>query len=251
MRTCAIMQATYLPWTGFFALMASSDDFIILDDVQFSYQSWQQRNRIRAGKSEIMLTVPVHRPSGLHTLLKQVTLDNTRTWRKKHSQSIRLNYCKSQHWENFGPALLKLFENQEAHLLLNWNLSFIEFIKKALNINTNIHLASDINEPSDKVERLIQLCQSCQADRYISPIGSFEYINLDNRFTDSNIDLRYIDYTPQSYTQVGEGFLPSLSTVDLLLNMGPESVQIIKTGINGFLTHEELTIQKNISSLPL
>ena len=47
MQSVAIMQPTYLPWAGYFALMDSVDTFVILDSVQFSKRSWQQRNQIK------------------------------------------------------------------------------------------------------------------------------------------------------------------------------------------------------------
>ena len=43
----AIMQPTYLPWSGYFGLMQSVDAFVLLDSVQFTRRSWQQRNQIK------------------------------------------------------------------------------------------------------------------------------------------------------------------------------------------------------------
>ncbi|WP_370302900.1 WbqC family protein, partial [Rheinheimera baltica] len=43
---CAIMQPTFLPWSGYFNLMASVDVFVFLDDAQFQKGSWHNRNRI-------------------------------------------------------------------------------------------------------------------------------------------------------------------------------------------------------------
>ena len=55
----AIMQPTYLPWLGYFALMDRVDCFILLDTVQFARRSWQQRNRIKTARGPLWLTVPV------------------------------------------------------------------------------------------------------------------------------------------------------------------------------------------------
>ena len=44
----AISQPTYLPWLGYFDLIDQVDRFVVLDNVQFEKQSWQQRNRIKS-----------------------------------------------------------------------------------------------------------------------------------------------------------------------------------------------------------
>ena len=49
-KSIAINQPTFLPWIGWFDLLDQTDIFVILDDVQFSKQSWQQRNRIKTEK---------------------------------------------------------------------------------------------------------------------------------------------------------------------------------------------------------
>ena len=55
----AIMQPTYLPWSGYFGLLNSVDLFVYLDSVQFDKRSWQQRNQIKSVNGPQWLTVPV------------------------------------------------------------------------------------------------------------------------------------------------------------------------------------------------
>ena len=45
-----ITQPTFLPWVGYFDLIDQADLFIILDDVKFEKQSWQQRNKFKTNK---------------------------------------------------------------------------------------------------------------------------------------------------------------------------------------------------------
>jgi hypothetical protein len=54
-----ISQPTYLPWGGYFGLLNFVDEFVFLDDVQFSKRSWQQRNLIKVNNEKKFLTVPV------------------------------------------------------------------------------------------------------------------------------------------------------------------------------------------------
>ena len=58
-KTCVIMQPSYLPWIGYFDLIQRSNVFVFLNDVQFSKQSWQVKNKINSQGKELVLTVPV------------------------------------------------------------------------------------------------------------------------------------------------------------------------------------------------
>ena len=44
--TCAIMQPSFLPWAGYFNLIALSEHFIFLTDAEFSKGSWHNRNQV-------------------------------------------------------------------------------------------------------------------------------------------------------------------------------------------------------------
>src|SRR5688572_2479515 len=68
MSSVAIMQPTFLPWLGYLDLMDQVDTFVVYDDAQFSYQSWQHRNRIRTRSGLAWLTVPIARTSRFEPL---------------------------------------------------------------------------------------------------------------------------------------------------------------------------------------
>ena len=59
MKKIAIMQPTYLPWSGYFGLMQYVDIFVFLDSVQFERRSWQQRNKIKTRNGEKIISIPV------------------------------------------------------------------------------------------------------------------------------------------------------------------------------------------------
>ena len=67
----AVMQPTYLPWSGYFNLIANVKDFVFLDDVQFSKSSWHNRNRINEFGDVKWITVPVSHAS--HQLINENT----------------------------------------------------------------------------------------------------------------------------------------------------------------------------------
>src|SRR5690242_13477665 len=73
---CVIMQPTFLPWAGYFHLLAEADVFVFLDDVQLSKQSWQTRNRILLNGQPHWISVPIeHR--GLSQTIRETPLVHT------------------------------------------------------------------------------------------------------------------------------------------------------------------------------
>ena len=80
-KTCVIMQPTYLPWIGYFDLIQRSNVFVFLNDVQFSKQSWQVKNKINSQGKELILTVPVKKTK-LATNIDQIIIDQSKPWKK-------------------------------------------------------------------------------------------------------------------------------------------------------------------------
>ena len=58
-KTIAILQSNYIPWVGYFGLIRSVDEFVILDSVQFTKNDWRNRNRIRTANGAAWLTIPI------------------------------------------------------------------------------------------------------------------------------------------------------------------------------------------------
>ena len=92
-KTISIHQPGYLPWLGFFHKMICSDEFVIFDDVQFGKNSFDNRNKIKTPNGPIWLTVPIITAGkSKETMINTAQIDNRQPWRKKHSDTIKLNY---------------------------------------------------------------------------------------------------------------------------------------------------------------
>jgi hypothetical protein len=219
MRTCAVMQPTYLPWLGYFDLIARSDIFVIYDTVQFEKQSWQQRNRVRNKDGEIMLTLPVRYGSGLSRRIKEVEIDYSRNVPKKHSSTIQLSYSKARNFSTLFPELEALYKTQPS-LLMDLNVALIKIGMKFLNIETPLIYASELDVQGNRVEALIDICKKLNASRYYSPVGSKVYIDENNLFPGNGIELVYQDYSHPVYQQVNfPDFISHLSFIDYLFNV--------------------------------
>lgn len=219
MRTCAIMQPTYLPWLGYFELIEKSDVFVIYDSVQFEKQSWQQRNRIRNKDGEIVLILPVKYGDGLERRIKDVEIDYSRNIPKKHLTGILMSYSKTKNFSILFPELEAIYLTKPK-FLLEMNIALIKLGMKYLKINTPLIYSSELDVKGTKVEALIDICKKVNANRYFSPIGSKEYIDENNLFPENNIDLVYQNFQHPTYAQANySDFISHLAFIDYLFNL--------------------------------
>ena len=219
MKTCVIMQPTYLPWLGYFDLIKSSDVFVFLDHVQFSKQSWQQRNKIRDKNGEQILTIATLKGSTKETMIKDVLIDQNKIPLKKHLKTIKNNYAKAKNFKTIFAELEEIYSRDYTYLA-TVNMDLIAYGCQKMGITPSIVQSSDLDISLPKVEGIIEICKQVDADHYLSPVGAKEYIEENNIFDANNIALSYQEYTPPTYTQINyNDFISHLSFIDYLFNL--------------------------------
>jgi hypothetical protein len=225
-RILAAHQPQYLPWLGYFDKMDQADVFVLLDNVQFKKNEWQNRNRIRTADGWQWLTVPVlHR---FPQTIAEVEIDNRTAWTRKHRQTLKQNYGRAEHLDMLLPEIEELLEDPGGHLS-PLNLALIELMVNALGITTSTVLGSDLVVREDPNLRLIDLCLELDADTYLSGSGAHDYLD-EAAFEAAGIEVRLQAFEHPVYEQRYEPFEPFLSTVDLIMNCGRESLSIIRSG---------------------
>lgn len=216
---CAIMQPTYLPWSGYFNLMANVDRFVFLDDVQFERRSWQSRNRVLARGKELYLTVPVHRAARGESICR-IRVDDGQDWRDRHLESLRHAYSRAP----AGPEMLALLESllrRNVELLADLNRNVILGLADYLGLNPVTASASEANCGGRRSDHLAQLCRAVGCDEYLSPLGSRDYLMEDRFAEQSGIVLTFQNYVPRVYAQAGcREFVSHLSIVDVIAHGG-------------------------------
>ncbi len=220
-----------MPWLGWFDIINQSDIVIILDDVAFSKQSWQQRNRIRAPGGLQYLTLPVKTSGLIGQLISEVEISKTQNL-IKILKTIRQNYIKSTFFDQYYESFFERFvANSKSGKLIDINMGLIHWFLHHLGIDKNILLASELNVGGRKSEHVINLCQEVGASHYLSPASAFEYIHKDKHlFEKSGLEVEFHNYQHPIYKQYFSPFLPYASTLDLLMNEGVDSMSIIDSG---------------------
>lgn len=225
----AIMQPTYLPWLGYFNLMAQADRFVFLDDVQFSRQSWQQRNRIIEGDTLVWLSVPVQTGGHAGQEIRDVRIADAQPWRRKHLGRIAAAHARAP----FGGAVTALVSgvlDQPESRLCALNIALIRAIAGHLGIGTPCHMASDLGIGGGRSERLVAICRHLGGTRYLSPAGARAYLDEDGVFAAEGFPLSFQSYRPNPYRAAAPilaGEFPSI--LDALAWIGPDATKALIT----------------------
>ncbi len=227
MKTVAIMQPTYLPWIGYFALMDKVDHFVLLDSVQFERRSWQQRNRIKSANGVQMLTVPVLKKGKHGQLIYDVELDLENRFRQKHINSIQCAYASAPFFLKYSERIFSALSTATP-LLVDLTIGLILEVRDMLGISTEVSRSSQMDLFGTKADLLAEICCQLEADVYVSPPGSRVYMEQSTVFSGFGIDVIYHDYMHPEYMQLHGAFIPFMSSIDLLFNVGEESLQILR-----------------------
>jgi hypothetical protein len=238
MTACAVMQPTYLPWLGYFALMDIVDLFVFLDDVQLTPRSWQIRNRIkRQDGEELMLSIPIrHFVSRDQLLIKDAVLNDDGHWEGKHLKSFEYNYRRAPHFADamaiFAPALHSHGPN-----LCDFTIGLIETVAERIGIGAKQRIRSSeiADKSADKRRRLVDICSHVGADLYLSPAGSAGYLNEgpgSAEFEGRGMNLVYQSYEHPAYSQINGAFRSHMCVLDLIANVGlGAAAEVIRSGI--------------------
>jgi hypothetical protein len=219
-----IHQPNYIPWQGYFYKILKSDVFVILDNVDFQQgnsKSITSRSKIKGINGEILLTVPVKRSE--NRLINRIQIDNTQHWAKKHLKSIEFSYQRSSFFKVYFPLFEKLLLAPNSNLS-ELNTKIIQEICISLDIHTPFIIGSELNiEEEGRNERIVKICQKVGADTYLCGKGGRMYMD-ELIFTQAEIKVQYTDFIPEEYAQLHGPFLPGLSILDALMNLGKEGV---------------------------
>lgn len=216
----AIMQPTYLPWSGYFNIIKNSDKFVFLSDVSFEKQSWQIRNKIISNNNEIYLSVPIKKYT-MGTDICKIIINDSINWRKKHSLTLTQSYAKSPFKDSIIPLICEVINNRDIISLSELNITIIRDICALLNIKAPLFESSTFNFKNKRSDYLVDICKHLQADKYLSPIGSKDYLIEDNFEKKSGLSLIFQDYEPNEYKQINTTkFISHLSIIDVIANLG-------------------------------
>lgn len=209
------MQPYFLPYIGYFQLIAAVDVFVIYDNIKYTKKGWINRNRMLLNGSAVTFSLPLKKDSDLlHVVQREIAADFDR---EKLLNKFYGAYARAPYFSQTYPLLDKIVSCEENNLFRYIHHSLVETCAH-LGIGTEIRISSeiDIDHGLKGRDKVIALCQRLGADTYINAIGGTElYVQED--FVAHGIELNFIRSKPFVYPQFGAPFVPWLAIVDVMM----------------------------------
>lgn len=215
----AIMQPYFVPYIGYFQLMAAVDRFVLLDDVSFINRGWINRNRILVGGREHLMTVPL-RGASQNQQINQIALSEDASWRSKLLKTMEQSYRKAPFYAETMPIVKDILACPETMLAPYLRFS-LTALHAWLDLPCEIVTSSAKYENRDYkgAQRILDICRQEQAGVYVNaPGGKDLYAPAD--FSALGIQLRFLKPRLEEYAQVTAPFMPGLSIIDVLMHQG-------------------------------
>ena len=227
MKKVAIVQSNYIPWKGYFDLIAAVDEFILYDDMQYTRRDWRNRNQIKTPQGVQWLTVPVRVKGKYHQTIRETEIDG-HEWVISHWRALSQNYRRAPHFQTVAEWLEPLYLNATYTHLSQLNRALLEAICVQLGICTVITDSADYTLKEGKSERLADLCVQAGATEYVSGPSARGYRD-ESVFAERNLQVSWFSYEGYpEYPQLWAGFTHGVSVLDLLFNCGREAGQFMR-----------------------
>jgi hypothetical protein len=217
-----IHQPEHMPWAGFFHKMAMADLYVLLDHVQYRKGYFQNRNRLVDSKGEVFwCTVPLKAGSHGERICEKKVGDGN--WEKKYLNKITESYRKCAYFDRYFDDFAAIL-NKNHHKLSDLNFDLICWFRTQLDINVEMILSSSLVTHEAKSDLNLDICSQLNASAYIAGPSGKDYLDL-STFKKRGIEVHFHQFSPPTYN--AKHFIPGLSTLDLLMNHGPLSREII------------------------
>lgn len=196
------IELHYLPSLEYMSLLYSSEKVVFELEENYVKQSYRNRTLLLGANGVECLTVPVVHLSGQKQKMKDVQIDYSQDWIKRHKGGINAAYGKAPFFEHFEPLISQIFAKKNK-FLVDLNIDFLKLIDKISGRKMNYSFTNEFMESKE--------------DSYYNQIGP--------KISWAERDI----YTDIPYRQVfGTEFVPNLSVLDLFMNHGREMNTILE-----------------------
>ncbi len=208
MHKSILIELQYLPSIAFFSSLEGKEELILEANEFFEKQTYRNRCHLLSSQQIEILTVPLQ-GANKKIKTKDIKIENSQNWSKKHWRSIQTCYGKSPFFEFFADEFKPIYE-KEYNFLWDLNLD------------------------------LLTLCLKIKGKKIkITESGSYQKVVSENVMDARSLihpkkpELLQQFYKPKAYNQsFGNNFEPNLSVIDLLMNEGPNAKTVIQQSNN-------------------
>ena len=192
-RKVAVIQSNYVPWVGYFAVMASVDVFVVYECVQYTKNDWRNRNQIEAPDGRrTWLSIPIRQLSVKQTFME--TTVSRHDWATSHFKTLQHCFARTTGWRKWREEIKLLYGRAaEMTYLYEINRLFLNWTVSALGLRTPLVYLDSYPPGDDPNMRLISILQHFGATHYLSGPSAKSYIER-QRFQEARIELCYVNY---------------------------------------------------------
>lgn len=220
----AIMQPYFVPYLGYFQLMAAVDKFVLLDDVNYINRGWINRNRISLHGKPVWLTLPLAGASQ-NRLIYEIEFFADDGWKSRHAKLIMQAYAKAPYSTVVDEMYQGWLERADGSISSFLYLTLCD-ICRYLGIETEIIPTSRIYPKGElkAQHRILDICLREGAREYMNPPGGVELYDKDF-FAADGVDLVFFqpDLYPDVLRSGGTGAFASM--LDLLAYNSPAAIK--------------------------
>ena len=213
--TLGIMQPYFLPYIGYWQLLAAVDRFVVYDNVKYTKKGWINRNRFLRGEATATFTVPLKHGSDLLNIADRALADDFKPG--KLLNAFREAYRQAPFFSEVFP-LIETIVTAPPRNLFEYLHNSIEVVANYLGIQTSLIVSStvDIDHRLKADQKVLAICHALGATRYVNSIGGRQLYSV-AAFAEHGVELKFIQPRAVSYRQFSERFVPSLSIVDAMM----------------------------------
>lgn len=227
-KRLAAIQSNYIPWKGYFDVLNSVDEFILLDEVQYTRRDWRNRNRIKFGNKAQWLTIPVEVKGRYHQRIDETRIADL-AWAERHWKTLQHGYRRAANFAEVEERISPLYMERSYELLSDVNRTFLEAIAAWLGITTRITWSTEYAVGGARGELILALCRAAGANVYVSGAAARAYLDV-ALFAEHGIAVEWADYSDYpEYPQFGVGFDHHVSILDLLFHAGAEAPRYMRS----------------------
>lgn len=205
-----LLSSAYLPPVQYFAHLQSAEQVWIEQYDHYQKQTYRNRCVIAAPDGPLSLTVPIEKPNTQKAFMRDIRISDHGNWRHLHWNAIESAYNHTPFFEYYKDDFRPFYE-KKFDFLVDYNEQLCQLVCQLIDIDTSFQRTeSYITEPSNTI---IDLRDAIHPKKELMDDASFVVI---------------------PYYQVFQerlGFLPNLSIIDLLFNMGPEAILVLQKSI--------------------
>jgi hypothetical protein len=211
----AIMQPYFLPYLGYFQLIAAVDLFIVYDNIKYAKRGWINRNRMLLNGKDATFSLPLKRGSdALDVRERELAADFNRD---KLLHQFAGAYRRAPYFEQTLPLVERIIRHEDDNLFGFLHHSLVRTCEH-LGITTEIRRSSDvaIDHQLKSQDKVLALCAAVGAENYLNAIGGRDLYSF-AAFRGRGVELAFIQSNAFEYPQFGETFVPWLSIIDVMM----------------------------------